>query len=118
MKTDPLLNKYLPDYDFNEVHAVTIHASPEKAFIAIKEMKPSELSPLVHSLFSIRDLPARLMRKSFIKQKWDDKPFLEQLYHEEGGFIPTIDHTVPPDISLENFTYYMKRKMDLLSGKY
>ena len=37
---------------------------------------------------------------------------------EEGGFIPTIDHTVPPDISLENFAYYMKRKMDLLSGKY
>jgi hypothetical protein len=37
---------------------------------------------------------------------------------EQGGFIPTIDHTVPPDISLENFTYYMKRKMDLLRGKY
>jgi hypothetical protein len=37
---------------------------------------------------------------------------------EEGGFIPTIDHTIPPDISLENFTYYIKRKMDLLSGKY
>jgi hypothetical protein len=37
---------------------------------------------------------------------------------DEGGFIPTIDHTVPPDISLENFTYYMKRKMDLLRGEY
>jgi uroporphyrinogen decarboxylase len=37
---------------------------------------------------------------------------------EEGGFIPTIDHTVPPDISLENFRYYMKRKIDLLSGKF
>ena len=37
---------------------------------------------------------------------------------EEGGFIPTIDHTVPPDISLENFTYYMKRKMDLLCGRF
>ena len=37
---------------------------------------------------------------------------------EEGGFIPTIDHTASPDISLENFVYYMKRKMDLLSGKF
>jgi hypothetical protein len=37
---------------------------------------------------------------------------------EEGGFIPTIDHTVPPDISLENFTYYMKRKIDLISGRF
>jgi len=37
---------------------------------------------------------------------------------EEGGFIPTIDHTVPPDISLDNFEYYMKRKIDLLTGKF
>ena len=37
---------------------------------------------------------------------------------EEGGFIPTVDHTVPPDISLENFTYYMERKMALLEGKF
>ena len=37
---------------------------------------------------------------------------------EEGGFIPTIDHTAPPDISLENFRYYIKRKWDLLTGKY
>ncbi len=37
---------------------------------------------------------------------------------EEGGFIPTVDHTVPPDISLENFTYYMKRKMELLKGEF
>jgi hypothetical protein len=37
---------------------------------------------------------------------------------EEGGFIPTIDHTVPPDISLDNFCYYMKRKRDLLNGQF
>lgn len=37
---------------------------------------------------------------------------------EQGGYIPTIDHTVPPDISLENFMYYMERKMDLLRGKF
>lgn len=36
---------------------------------------------------------------------------------EEGGFIPTVDHLVPPDVSLENFLYYMQRKKDLLSGK-
>ena len=37
---------------------------------------------------------------------------------EEGGFIPTVDHKVSPDISLENFKYYMKRKMDLLCGRF
>lgn len=35
---------------------------------------------------------------------------------EEGGFIPTVDHMVPPDISLDNFQYYMNRKRDLLRG--
>ncbi len=35
---------------------------------------------------------------------------------EQGGFIPTVDHTVPPDISLENFLYYMEKKKTLLRG--
>lgn len=37
---------------------------------------------------------------------------------EEGGFIPTVDHTVPPDISLESFRYYLRRKADLLRGAF
>jgi glycosyltransferase involved in cell wall biosynthesis len=37
---------------------------------------------------------------------------------EEGGFIPTVDHTVPPDVTLDNFYYYMKRKEDLLWGRF
>jgi uroporphyrinogen decarboxylase len=35
---------------------------------------------------------------------------------EEGGFIPTVDHTVPPDVSWENFKYYMAQKEKLLRG--
>ena len=37
---------------------------------------------------------------------------------EEGGFIPTIDHTVPPDVSWDNFRYYMDAKMALLAGDF
>lgn len=37
---------------------------------------------------------------------------------EEGGFIPTVDHLVPPDVSLENFQYYMERKQALLRGDF
>lgn len=37
---------------------------------------------------------------------------------EEGGFIPTVDHTVPPDVSLDNFKYYIERKMALLEGRF
>ena len=29
---------------------------------------------------------------------------------DEGGFIPTVDHSVPPDVSLENFRYYLELK--------
>ncbi len=28
---------------------------------------------------------------------------------EEGGFIPTPDHRVPPDVSLENYLFYLKQ---------
>jgi hypothetical protein len=37
---------------------------------------------------------------------------------EAGGFIPTVDHLVPPDVSLGNFRYYARRKLDLLSGRF
>ena len=36
---------------------------------------------------------------------------------DDGGFIPTIDHSVPPDVSLENFTYYLKLKRKLIEGE-
>lgn len=37
---------------------------------------------------------------------------------ESGGFIPTVDHTFPPDISWDNFCYYMEQKKKLLSGSF
>jgi uroporphyrinogen decarboxylase len=32
----------------------------------------------------------------------------------QGGFIPHLDHNVPPDLSLENFLYYRQQKCRLL----
>jgi len=37
---------------------------------------------------------------------------------EEGGFIPTIDHTVPPDVSWDDFRNYIDAKRDLLAGDF
>lgn len=37
---------------------------------------------------------------------------------EGGGFIPTVDHTFPPDISWDNFCYYMEQKKKLLNGTF
>ena len=33
-----------------------------------------------------------------------------------GGFIPMIDHAVPPDVSLDNFQYYLERKRNAVLG--
>ncbi len=35
---------------------------------------------------------------------------------EDGGYIPTLDHTFPPDISYDNFLYYMELKQKCLAG--
>ena len=35
---------------------------------------------------------------------------------KEGGFIPAVDQTVPPDVSWAHFRHYMERKVQLLSG--
>jgi uroporphyrinogen decarboxylase len=35
---------------------------------------------------------------------------------EDGGYIPTIDHSVPPDISYDNFRYYLEVKMRAMEG--
>lgn len=37
---------------------------------------------------------------------------------EEGGFIPTIDHTVPPEVSWSDFMNYMELKQALLRGDF
>jgi len=79
------IDHYLPNYDFNEVHRVTVNASFQVTFLALKELLPSELSPLVFLMLNLRELPAIISSKAkrFIME---EKPFLNQLY--EGGFIP------------------------------
>lgn len=36
---------------------------------------------------------------------------------ETGGFIPTCDHAVPPDVSLENYQYYIELIHELAEGR-
>jgi hypothetical protein len=35
---------------------------------------------------------------------------------DEGGFIPTVDHSIPPDVSLDSFNYYLNVKWDVING--
>jgi len=32
---------------------------------------------------------------------------------EDGGFIPHVDHRCPPDVSYENYLYYLRRKREM-----
>ena len=36
---------------------------------------------------------------------------------EEGGYIPTVDHAVPPDVSYDNFLYYLEVKHRIAEGR-
>jgi len=80
-----LLDDFLPTYEFDEIHIVTVHAPPAQVFAAIHEMRAGELSPLVNLMLSIRHLPERLLHKAGPRLA-DDQPFLQQLLN--GGFIP------------------------------
>lgn len=31
---------------------------------------------------------------------------------EQGGYIPTVDHRVPPEVSLANYRYYLRKKRE------
>ena len=37
---------------------------------------------------------------------------------ETGGYIPTIDHAVPPDVSYGNFLYYLDLKRKTIEGRF
>ncbi len=30
----------------------------------------------------------------------------------EGGYLPTVDHGIPPDVSWDNWRYYWERKRE------
>jgi uroporphyrinogen decarboxylase len=32
---------------------------------------------------------------------------------ERGGYLPMVDHLVPPDVALENYLYYLERRREL-----
>ncbi len=37
---------------------------------------------------------------------------------EQGGFVPTLDHTFPPDIGRRELEYYLEQKVKLLEGRF
>ena len=65
-------------------------------------------------LGSIDKRPLAQGRKEIEAEILRQVPFLL----ETGGYIPTVDHTVPPDVSYENFLHYLDVKRKVLEGRY
>ena len=83
-----LLDNFLPDYEFSEVHTITVNASPERVFGALRELTTADLSPLIYLMLALRGLPARLLGKR-TSMSLTHGPFLERLH--KGGFIPLAE---------------------------
>ena len=63
------------------------------------------------ALFGGIDKHALAMGKRAIKKEVSHKvlPMMEL----GGGYIPTVDHTIPLDVPLENFLYYLRLKQKI-----
>lgn len=79
-----MLDDFLPQYHFNEIHSIAVQASPGQVLRSIKELTPRELSPVFHLLFALRSLPERVFGKDGM-QFAGTRPLLEQMFDE--GFI-------------------------------
>lgn len=62
-----LLDQFVPEYHFHEIHATTVRASPERVFQAIGETTTADLA-VMRALFAIRLLPTRLAGQRQIGQ--------------------------------------------------
>jgi hypothetical protein len=91
-----LLDKYLPQWDFTEVHTKRIKASPEAAWRALQQTTLGEIHWFVRFLFFLRGLPEKLVGRTEdgfgLKP---DEPLLGQMLVE--GFVK-IDEDVPREI--------------------
>jgi len=58
-----LIDRFMPEYHFNEVHSLRLKAPPDRIFRAIQAVTPEEVSGL-RTLFWVRSLPARLLGRT------------------------------------------------------
>ena len=87
---------------------------------------PYEVKSCVHPgkvLDEYRDQGLRIMggvdKMQLIAGKEEIRTYLESLipYVERGGYIPFCDHRCPPDVTPENYLYYLDLKEKLFGNK-
>jgi hypothetical protein len=78
------LDRFLPAYDFNEVHETRVRASAADTYAALRALRPRDV-PMVGVLMTIRRLPARLLGHPVPREGDNDIPILEGM--GRGGFL-------------------------------
>ena len=81
------LDRFLPDYEFNEVHETVVRASATDTYAALRALRPRDV-PAMGALMMLRRLPARLLGRRVASERDDAVPILEGL--GRGGFL-TLD---------------------------
>ncbi len=61
--TRMLLDDYMPEYDVHEIHAIRVHASPQRIYGAIQAVTIADLG-IANGLVVLRSLPALLSGKA------------------------------------------------------
>jgi hypothetical protein len=84
-----LLDDFLPDYDFTEVHSIRIKADAETAFRAVMEITPTEISGIMRLLFFLRSLPERAVGRQGMTMN-NSEPLLS--YMLKNGFTKIAEN--------------------------
>jgi hypothetical protein len=91
-----LLDKYLPRYDFTEVHTIKIQASPETVYRALRAVTLKEIHWFVKFLLDLRALPEKMAgRNDQTMTLSAGQPLIGQML--ENGFV-IIEEQTPVEI--------------------
>ncbi|UXN07985.1 hypothetical protein [Bartonella sp. HY761] len=69
-----LIDKYLPDFQFEEVHAIEIHAPRQKIFSALQHYNAQD-DWLIASFIALREIPLRVLHACKLLKDVSPTPF-------------------------------------------
>ena len=79
-----LLDRFVPDFQFREIHTIMIDAPPHEVLASVKSLRPTDV-PLVGFLMAFRSVPALLFEGKRYAPRSTDEPLIGQIVG--SGFL-------------------------------